>query len=57
MEITVLVKSVYGQEKIYPVCKKALLFAELTGTKTLSRSDIAVIKDLGFIVTVQQQNI
>ena len=42
-------KNVYGNELIYPVCKDAKLFANLTKQKTLSTDDIARIKSLGYI--------
>lgn len=53
MEITVIIKSVYGNEMIYPICDKALAFAKLAGTKTLSHAAIQQIKALGFAVKVQ----
>ncbi len=53
MKITVQIKSVYGQPRIYPVCDKAKAFARLTGHKCLSKSDIEIIESLGFEVEVQ----
>ena len=53
MTITVQIKTVYGNEAIYPVCLCAETFVQLTGKKTLSRSDIAKIKLLGYEVIVQ----
>ena len=41
-------KNVYGNELVYPVCKDAKLFANLTKQKTLSTDDIARIKSLGY---------
>ena len=57
MTITVQIKSVYGNETIYPVCAKAQALANLAGTKTLTPSAIAQIKALGFDVQIQQQSI
>ena len=54
MKITVEIKSVFGTEKIYPACKDAQLFADIAGTKTLSRNVIAMIKGLGYTVAVKQ---
>lgn len=51
-EITVQIKSVYGNEAIYPICPQAKLFAEIAGTKTLTRTTINLVKDLGFKVNV-----
>ena len=48
MEIKVQVRNVYGNELVYPMCKKAKTFCVLTGTKTLSHWDIGHIKSLGY---------
>ena len=53
MNITVEVKNVYGQNRIYPICSKAELFTRLTNTKTLSTWDINKIKELGYTVNVK----
>ena len=55
--ITVEVKRVYGEEKIYPVCEKALIFAKMVGQKTLTPSNIANIKALGYTIKVSQPEI
>jgi len=51
--ITVAVRSVYGQLKVYPVCQKATKFANIAGTKTLSRSVLNTIGDLGYEIVSQ----
>ena len=53
-QITVAVKSVYGRQTIYPVCEQAKLLTSLTGNKTLSQSNIATIKALGYTIQVEQ---
>jgi len=53
MKITVLRKDSYGQERIYPVCEKAKLFAEIAKTKTLGLKDLKAIKNLGYEVGMQ----
>jgi hypothetical protein len=53
LSITVQIKSVYGDERIYPICEKAKAFASLTGCKTLTRVAIGHIKALGYVVNVQ----
>lgn len=53
MEITVEIKNVYGIEKIYPLCEKGKLFAQLSGCKTLTPYAIQVIKKLGYAIKVQ----
>jgi len=48
--ITVKIKNVFGHERIYPICPQAKLFARLAGHKTLTRSDIGLIKQLNYEV-------
>lgn len=55
-DIKVKVRNVYGVERIYPVCESADIFTRLTGQKTLSRESIALIKKLGFSVSVISDN-
>lgn len=57
MNITVRIKSNYGKEAIYPVCDKALAFASIAGTKTLTRADLFHIKEIGFTVNVENQTL
>jgi hypothetical protein len=51
--ITVEIKSVFGNEKIYPVSVEAHTFAKLIGQKTLTERDITIIKELGYEVQVR----
>ena len=55
MNITVEIREVYGQSKIYPVCDKAKIFADIAGTTTLLPRDIQRIQALGFEVLVKQR--
>ena len=50
--IKVSVKQVYGNTLIYPACQKAKELVLLTGKKTFSESDIAIINRLGYHVSV-----
>ena len=52
-EIRVVVKNVYGTDKVYPYCMKARNFAEIAGTKTLTRDTLRLIKLLGYQLRVQ----
>ena len=52
--VTVSVRRVYGMPVIYPADANARLFADIAGTKTLTRAAVAKIKDLGYAVTVKQ---
>ena len=54
MQIAVEIKSQYGVNVIHPVCDKAKTFAQIAGTKTLTRDAIQNIKSLGFTVEVRQ---
>ena len=47
-ELLVYAKSVYGNQFIYPVCKKSRIFTELTNKKTLSKTDMVKIERLGY---------
>jgi len=55
MNITVEIREVYGQSKIYPVCDKAKIFADIAGTTTLLPRDIQRIQVLGYEVLVKQR--
>jgi hypothetical protein len=49
--ITVKIKNVFGNERIYPVCPQAKLFAQISGHKTLTRDAIDLIKKMGYSVS------
>ena len=55
--VTVKIRNVYGEDKIYPVSDKAKLFANIAGTKTLTDYTIAKIKELGYTINVAQQTL
>lgn len=47
--VIVRVETKYGVERIYPVNPIAAALAQLAGTKTLARADLAIARDvLGF---------
>ena len=48
--ISIEVRSVYGQNKAYPVCADAHLFAQMLRTKTLTRDALKDIIALGYTV-------
>jgi len=50
--IQVIVKDIYGVERIIPINDNAKTFTRLTGRKTLKRSDINEIKLLGFDIEI-----
>ena len=53
MKITVKIKNVYGQEKVYPVCHTAQLLSALTGHLTFSPAMLHVIRELGYEISVE----
>ena len=55
--IQVKIKTVYGNEVIYPVCATAQAFAELARQKTLTSREIALIKRLGYTIEVVQDKV
>ncbi len=57
MDIQVEIKSIYGQEKIYPLCLAGETFAQIAGTKTLTTETIALAKRLGYQFIIKQRGI
>lgn len=57
MEITVKLKDQYGVQTIVPVCAHAQLFADIAGTRTLTKPAIAAVKALGYHVKVQMEEV
>jgi len=55
--LVVKIKSVWGTERIYPICEKSRLFATLIGTKTLDKSAIVLIRQLGYDFKHEEINI
>ena len=54
MKITVTVKTVYGETRVYPACETSALLAKLTGNKTLTVEAMKVIKALGYSIDFSQ---
>jgi len=57
MEIKVRLKSVFGVQRIYPVCEKAEIFRKMTRSATLMPDIISLIKELGYKITVVPEEI
>jgi hypothetical protein len=57
MQLTVEIKSVYGVERIYAVCNNAKLITKLKQSKTLSKEDISILKELGYTIQTKQPTI
>ena len=54
MQITVEIKTVYGNKSVYPACETSKLFASIAGAKTLTSNVIRDIRALGYTVEVKQ---
>lgn len=50
--IKIEIRNVYGEDKAYPVCQDAEIFARLAGTKTLTRATLANVLALGYAIDV-----
>jgi hypothetical protein len=48
MKITVTLKSVFGNEAIYPADEHARIFCRIAGTKTLTPETLRLIRSLGY---------
>jgi hypothetical protein len=48
MKITVTLKSVFGNEAIYPADEHARTFCRIAGTKTLTPDALRLIRSLGY---------
>jgi len=57
MQLTVEIKSVYGVERIYAVCNNAKLITKLKQSKTLSKDDISILRELGYTIQTKQPTI
>jgi hypothetical protein len=57
MNITVRITSNYGCRTVYPACPTSELLAKLAGTKTLTPGALELIKQMGYTVNVQQEQL
>jgi hypothetical protein len=54
MKIVVRVRNIYGNKTVYPVCEDAKLFARIAGHSTLTSTTVDLIKKLGYVIEVEQ---
>ncbi len=54
MQVIINIKNVYGNETIYPACDLSRTFADIAGTKTLTRDTMRHIEKLGYRVLIEQ---
>jgi hypothetical protein len=57
MSVILDIKNVYGNELIYPVCETSKELLKLTGKKTFNRTDINILKNLGYQITLKSKEI
>lgn len=57
MKIKIRITENYKQEAIYPACQDAQTFADIAGTKTLTRSTLKSIQSLGYEIDIVQQTL
>jgi len=57
MKITVSLRSVYGNETIYPACPTSAFFCRLAGTKTITAEMMRLIRAQGYEIEVEAPRI
>ena len=55
MKITVKHRSNYGIDTFYPSCATAKLFAQIAGTKTLTRNTMRDVQALGYDIELETE--
>ena len=53
MHALVTIKTIYGQDRVYPANDTAMALAALLGSKTFTRDQIAKAKDLGYTFEIK----
>jgi len=54
MNLTIELKTVYGNDLIYPVCDKAIKLCQITNQKTFSQFAIQKLKEVGYTFTQKE---
>jgi hypothetical protein len=55
--LVVKIKNQYGIDRIYPINAAAHIFCRLSNRKTLDREQLESIKQLGYTVSVENQQL
>jgi hypothetical protein len=50
------IRNVYGEEIAYPMCTDAKIFADIAGTKTLTRMTLRRVLALGYVLVEIDRN-
>ena len=56
-QITIRITNNYGNKAVYPVCDTAKKLADLIGTKTFTDVAIQKLINLGYTLSIQQQEL
>lgn len=54
-QITIKIESQYGVNVARPICHAAQVFADIAGTKTLTKQTLEHVKLLGYNVKIMQE--
>ena len=57
MQLIVEIKNIYGVERIYDVCNNSKLITKLKQSKTLSKEDISILREMGYKIETKQPTI
>jgi hypothetical protein len=57
MNLTIELKTVYGNNLVYPICNKAIKLCQLTNQKTFSKFAINKLKELGYTFTQKEMSL
>jgi len=57
VEIVIKRREQYGTERFYPECPKAALLARLAHRRTFTRTELLLIKELGYKIVVKQEEV
>ena len=57
MNLTIELKTVYGNDLIYPVCDKAKKLCQITNQKTFSQFAIQKLKEVGYTFTQKEKSL
>jgi len=57
MNLTIELKTVYGNDYVYPICNKAIKLCQLTKQKTFSKFAINKLKELGYTFTQKEMSL
>lgn len=57
MEIVITRREQYGTERFYPECVKAALLARLAHRRTFTRTELSLIKELGYKIVIKQEEV